>query len=284
MNNLYFLFIFGFLLIGSGFAISDAYGAGYIKFDGIDGESTDKDHKDWIILLSFSQGTEMQEDSATTRGQYEVSDIIVVKELDKSSPKLAESIAMGKVFPKVEIHLDSGKETFYMYELTNVMITSYSISGTGNDIPTEEFSLNYEKITFTETSTEPVKAEIAIKDPVSEPAKAEIAIKDPVSEPVKETMDAKVPGWVETTAQFWIDEDVSDREFTDALGFLVKEKIIDVQVEPSLVDTDETTADEPEVPDWIATTTEWWINGQVPEDQFLEGIKWMIQNRIITGV
>lgn len=269
MNNFYFLFIFGFLLIGSGFAISDAYGAGYIKFDGIDGESTDKDHKDWIILQSFSQGTEMQKDSATARGSYDVSDIIVVKDLDKSSPKLAESIAMGTVFPKVEIHLDSGKDTFYMYDLSNVMITSYSISGTGNDIPTEEFSLNYEKITFAETSSEPVKAEIAIKESFSEP--------------VKETMDAKVPGWIETIAQFWIDEDVSDREFTDALGFLVKEKIIDVQVEPPLVDTDE-TIEEPKVPDWIASTTEWWINGDVPEDQFLEGIKWMIQNRIITGI
>ncbi|MDH3824586.1 MAG: type VI secretion system tube protein Hcp [Nitrosopumilus sp.] len=277
MNNLYFLFIFGFLLIGSGFAISDAYGAGYIKFDGVDGESTDRDHKDWIILLSFSQETWMPEDSATTRDQYEVSDIIVVKELDKSSPKLAESIAKGKVFPKVEIHLDSGNETYYAYELTNVMITSYSISGTGNDVPIEEFSLNYEEIAFTESSPEPPKAEIE---------------KELVSESVKETMDdemiktdeTKVPGWVQTTAQFWIDENVSDREFTDALGFLVKEKIIEVQVEPALIDTDETTTDEPEVPDWIATTTEWWINGQVPEDQFLEGIKWMIQNRIIIGV
>ena len=137
--------------MGSGFAISDAYGAGYIKFDGVDGESTDKDHKDWIILLSFNQGTGMQEDSATTRDQYDVSDIIVVKELDKSSPKLSESIAKGKVFPKVEIHLESGKETYYAYELTNVMITSYTISGTNHEIPIEEFSINYEKITISES-------------------------------------------------------------------------------------------------------------------------------------
>jgi len=269
MNNFYFLFIFGFLLINSGFVISDVYGAGYIKFDVVDGESTDKDHKDWINLLSFSQGSVMKEDSTTNRDQHEVSDIIVVKELDKSSPKLAESIAMGKVFSQVEIHLDSGKGTFYTYDLTNVMITNYSISGTSNDIPTEEFSLNYEKITFTETSPESTKSNIPTKESVSEP--------------FKEKIDSKVPGWVETTAQFWIDEDVSDREFTDALGFLVKEKIIDVPVEAPIADSDEIT-DEPEVPDWIGTTTEWWINGQVPEDQFLEGIKWMIQNRIIRGV
>lgn len=29
--------------------------AGYIKFDGVDGESADKDHKRWSDLLSFGQ-------------------------------------------------------------------------------------------------------------------------------------------------------------------------------------------------------------------------------------
>jgi len=274
MNNFYFLFIFGFLLIGSGFLISDAYGAGYIKFDGIDGESVDKDHKDWINLLSFSDGSKIREDSVSTRYQYDVSDIIVVKELDKSSPKLAESIAMGKVFPKVEIHLDSGKETYYVYKLTNVMITSYTISGTNNEIPTEEFSLNYEKITISESSEEPPKAGVAVEEPILEPkVKDELEIKS----------DSNIPVWVQTTAQFWINEDVSDREFTDALGFLVKEKIIDVEVDTPFDDVEQDNK-EPQVPDWIRTTTEWWINGQVPEDQFLEGIRWMIQNRIITGV
>lgn len=278
MNNFYFLFIFGFLLIGSSFVITDAYGAGYVKFDGVDGESTDKDHKDWINLLSFSQGMEMQKDSATARGQYDVSDIVVVKELDKSSPKLTESLAMGKVFPKVEIHLDSGKQTYYVYELTNVMITSYSISGTGTDRPTEEFSLNFEKITYAESSTESLRADIAIRESISEP------VKETVNDEMIMKEKARVPQWIETTAQFWIDEGVSDREFTDAIGFLVKEKIIDVEVEPTLVEPDETTTVEPEIPDWIASTTEWWINGQVPEDQFLEGIKWMIQNKIIKGI
>ena len=274
MNNFYFLFIFGFLLIGSGFLISDAYGAGYIKFDGIDGESVDKDHKDWINLLSFIDGSKIREDFASTRYQYDVSDIIVVKELDKSSPKLAESIAMGKVFPKVEIHLDSGKETYYVYTLTNVIITSYTINGTNNEIPTEEFSLNYEKITISESSKEPPKAEVAVEEPILKPkVKDELEIKS----------DSNIPVWVQTTAQFWINEDVSDREFTDALGFLVKEKIIDVKVDTPFDDVEEDNK-EPQVPDWIRTTTEWWINGQVPEDQFLEGIRWMIQNRIITGV
>ena len=38
MRILYSLVIVGFALVSIGFSINDAYGAGFIKFDGIDGE------------------------------------------------------------------------------------------------------------------------------------------------------------------------------------------------------------------------------------------------------
>jgi hypothetical protein len=145
------------------------------------------------------------------------------------------------------------------------MVTSYSISGDGDNRPTEEISLNFEKMVQSLTSDQQTREDRTIDETIME------------SKP-------KVPEWVQTTAQFWVDRNVSDREFTDALGFLVKEKIIDVEVEPQLAETGPLTDIDPQVPAWIATTTEWWINGEVPEDQFLEGIKWMIKNKIIRGV
>jgi type VI secretion system secreted protein Hcp len=86
-------------------------------------------------------------------------DIVLVKELDKSSPKLAEAICRGAVFPIVVIHLtasfgDAGRVTYFAYELKNVRITSYSIGGSARsaDRPTEQLSLNFEeiKVTYTE--------------------------------------------------------------------------------------------------------------------------------------
>ena len=130
------------------------------------------------------------------------------------------------------------------------MITSYSINGSGTSIPTEEISLNYEKIIYSNTSDS----------------------------------TKKIPDWIKSTAKFWVDRNVSDREFTDALGFLVKERIIEVEVQSQLEENDQFFNEKPEVPAWIAQTTNWWINGQVPEDQFLEGIKWMIKNKIIRGL
>ena len=77
--------------------------------------------------------------------------------LDRSGPKIAEAVCLGKVFPKVEIHckssaVNSGRETFYKYELKNVMVCSYSVSGGSQDKPHESFSLNFEeiKVTYTE--------------------------------------------------------------------------------------------------------------------------------------
>lgn len=140
--------------------------AAYIKFDGIDGEVTDKDHKAWTDLSSFNQAITQPGGGATgatrRRGDVILDDIVCSKELDKSSPKLAESVCKGKVFPKVEIHLtasytDAGRVTYYAYELKNVLITSYNIHGSGQaeDVPQEDFSLNFEeiKVTYTETDS-----------------------------------------------------------------------------------------------------------------------------------
>jgi len=140
--------------------------AAYIKFDGIDGECLDKDHKGWCHLSSFEQTISKPGKGATgstrRRGDVVLDDLQCTKELDKSSPKLGEAICKGKVFPKVEIHLtasytDSGRVTYYAYELKNVIVSNYSVKGSGQseDVPNEEFSLNFEeiKVTYTENDS-----------------------------------------------------------------------------------------------------------------------------------
>jgi type VI secretion system secreted protein Hcp len=137
--------------------------AAYIKFDGIDGEAQDKDHKNWSDVASFSQGLTQPGGSATgptrRRGDVIVEDIVVNKELDKASPKIAEAVCLGRVFPKVNIDLtasytDAGRVTYYAYELKNVLVTSYTVAGSGQseEVPMEDFTLNFEelKVTYTE--------------------------------------------------------------------------------------------------------------------------------------
>ena len=128
--------------------------SGYLKFDGVDGEATDREHNGWSDLVSFSHSIERASMGATgttrRRASAKIGDLVCVKELDKSSPKLQEAICTGKVFPKLEVHLTTSatgaRRTYYTYELKNVMITSYSISGDSNGPPVEEISANFEEI------------------------------------------------------------------------------------------------------------------------------------------
>ncbi len=134
----------------------------YIKFDGVDGEAKEKSHKKWSSIVAFTQGLHRpggeSDGSTRRRGEVVMDDILVSKKLDKASPKIAEAVLKGKVFPKVEIHLtstyaDAGRTTYYAYELKNVLVTSYDISH-GNkpkQLPVEEFELNFEEIKVTYT-------------------------------------------------------------------------------------------------------------------------------------
>jgi len=167
------------------------HSSGYVKFEGIDGESKNAGHEGWSEIVSFSQPISSPDVGATgatrRRGDVILEDIVVVKQVDKASPKLAESICKGMVFPKVEIHLTgpSGgstcQGTFYAYELKNVLITSYKVTGSNPlayaliapapdttmpysgpfivqavDAPMEELSLSFEEIKVTYTECDPV--------------------------------------------------------------------------------------------------------------------------------
>ncbi len=134
----------------------------FMKYDGVDGESKDANHDKWIDVLSIDWGANKPGGGATgqsrRRGGAVVEDFAITFEYEKASPKLLEAAATGKVFPKVEIELSStyggARATYLKYELTNVQISSYNVSGsTGDDAPpTVTVGNNFEeiKVTYTE--------------------------------------------------------------------------------------------------------------------------------------
>ena len=97
-------------------------------------------------------------ESTLPSGDAVLEDMLVSKDVDKSTPKLAEAVLIGRLFPKVEIHVTTsygtqGRVTFYTYEMTNVQIVGYSVGNTEDGgVPMEEFYLKPEqiKVTYTE--------------------------------------------------------------------------------------------------------------------------------------
>jgi type VI secretion system secreted protein Hcp len=141
--------------------ISDGPSDIYIKFAGIDGEVDNEDHKNWCKVIAFDQAHMMQlTDTSPFRGRAAplFDDIRIVKTIDKASPKLAEAVCTANIYPTVEIHVtalstDTNRVTYLAYELKNVLVTSYIISGAAQseDVPCEEMTLSFERIKMTYT-------------------------------------------------------------------------------------------------------------------------------------
>lgn len=155
------------LLIGTFVFISvhQAAASAYLKFDGIEGESLDREHRGWIEILSFSHDVSREKGRGpgngrtARRGRTSIGDLVVVKELDRSSPKLAEALIKGMTIPQVVMHVTTPSSdpdgieplTFYTYELKNVQVVSYNVQGEGGveNIPLDSFALNFEEIKVT---------------------------------------------------------------------------------------------------------------------------------------
>lgn len=127
-----------------------AYDA-FLNFGDIKGESTDKDHKDWVEIDSFSLGalrTGPSAAGAPGSARVNLSEIKVTKVVDKASPKLMQAWKQKRSFPTVilECRKAGGTQMEYLkYVLENVTITGMS---SGGDRPTESLSLNFTKIEY----------------------------------------------------------------------------------------------------------------------------------------
>ena len=130
----------------------------FVKYDGIDGEATDSKHDKWTDVLSIDWGSlrRFVRDSSGKTGSASVDPIVLTFAYEKASPALAEALLSGSVIPKVEIELTTtffgSRATYLKYELTNVMVTSYRISGIEGGLPTVDVGNNFEviKVTYTE--------------------------------------------------------------------------------------------------------------------------------------
>ncbi len=129
----------------------------YMKIDGISGNVTDKNYKDWIQIhdIEFC-GVSQKVNSSIGRQQDRISshpafgDFTIVKSVDRSTINLLSHVATGQVIQNVEIdYVTTGNPnyTYLKYILKNVLITHYSNRETsGQNMPVEEVSLNYESI------------------------------------------------------------------------------------------------------------------------------------------
>ncbi len=99
----------------------------------------------------------------------------------------------------------------------------------------------------------------------------------PPPEPEPTPTMEKVPGWIKNNAKWWAEGQIGDSDFVSGIQFMIKEKIVNI---PNLPEQASETAEE-KVPDWIRNNAGWWADGLISEDDFVNGIKYLVEHGII---
>ena len=128
--------------------------AAYIRFDGVDGESVHGGHEGECAFSSFSWGV-ARTVFRNTGGQREtglpeVQSISISKDYDAASPYLALACLKARNMGEVVLSFskDAGETPvdYLTITLTNTIIESYTVGGSGNSGLVESLSLNFEQI------------------------------------------------------------------------------------------------------------------------------------------
>jgi type VI secretion system secreted protein Hcp len=126
----------------------------FLMLDGIKGESADDKHKGEIDIESFSWGLSQSgsghRGSGSGTGKVDISDISIMKRVDKASPTLMLACANGKHIVKGKLTVRKAGENpldYLTIDLDSILVSSYQLSGSdGGGTPTESVSLNFVKV------------------------------------------------------------------------------------------------------------------------------------------
>jgi peptide subunit release factor RF-3 len=83
-----------------------------------------------------------------------------------------------------------------------------------------------------------------------------------------------VPDWVKNTAGWWAEDTISEKQFVNAVGFLVNEGIIQIQ---ATINSEKSET----VPDWVKNTAGRWAEDTISEKQFVNAVGFLVNEGII---
>src|SRR3989344_4704549 len=130
-----------FAIFGMGASNAQAATVYFLQIDSIKGESTDKNHKDWIDINSFSwgisnSGSVVSGGGGPSSGQAVFSPLSWTQQLDKSVPPMLVGVASGKHYKDatLDVQQATAKSTgvFFQMKFDDVLLTELDIAGAGD--------------------------------------------------------------------------------------------------------------------------------------------------------
>ncbi len=98
-----------------------------------------------------------------------------------------------------------------------------------------------------------------------------------------------IPEWIRNNAKWWSEGQIEDSDFVSGIQFMIKENIMvipDLQEDAQKMELkDEKRAmgleRDKNVPDWVRNNAGWWADGLISDDDFVSGIKYLVEQGII---
>lgn len=132
---------------------------GYVKIDGINGESTDGGHPQWVEIISFRHDVSQPAGTATSRvggrtgARVNIADFTWTQVMDIATPNLHKFCCNGQHVGNVMCELCEAagdKHMYFRWTFTNAIISSCKPSGVANEEvfarPVMEVSINFDTI------------------------------------------------------------------------------------------------------------------------------------------
>ena len=119
--------------------------------------------------------------------------------------------------------------------------------------------------------------------------------------------EIQIPGWIKNVAGWWANDEISENQFLTGIEYLINNNIIGYGdrwipcnsdshriFEPDVDDFDndgdttelieiprQTTSPSKSVPDWVKLNARWWSHNLISDTDFLNGLQYLIEHRII---
>jgi type VI protein secretion system component Hcp len=157
-------------VVGMGASSAHAASVYFLQIGDIKGESTDKNHKDWIDINSFSWGISntgsVGSGGGGSAGKAIISPLSWTQDLDASVSHMYLGVASGTHYPKATLDVQQVgtklSDVYFQMVFEDVMLSSLNINGAG-DHPSASGSLVYSKLTMT---YRPQKADGSLGAPI----------------------------------------------------------------------------------------------------------------------
>jgi hypothetical protein len=81
-----------------------------------------------------------------------------------------------------------------------------------------------------------------------------------------------IPDWVKGLTKYWVNQQITDVEYTTSLKYLMDQKIVHVPYSKTMKNNISS-----EIPVWIKTNSQMWVDGKMSVDEFSIGIQRMLE-------